>query len=61
MHEIDVDMVGLEPVEGLVELLGDDVGIDERRMRALADQHEIVARPRGRLPLAEQPSVLPSP
>ena len=37
VHEVDVDIVGLQPVERLRQLLADDVGIAERAVRALAD------------------------
>ena len=54
VHEIDVDIVGLQPVERLVSCLRDDVGIVERRVRALADHHDVVALDAAaRVPVAE--------
>ena len=54
VHEIDVDMVGLQPVERLGELLADHVGIAERRMRALADDHRLLAHAAVFQPFAKQ-------
>ena len=56
VHEVDVDVAGPQPVERLGELLADHIGIAERRMRALADQHDLVAHAARRQPLAEQRS-----
>ena len=55
VHEVDVDDVRLQPVERLGQLPGDDVGIAERRMRALADEDDVVAHAARCHPLAEQP------
>ncbi len=37
VHEIDVDIVGLQAIERLGELLADDIGVAERGVSALAD------------------------
>src|SRR5690606_13224701 len=54
MHEIDIDIIGLEAIQRLSELFADDVGIDQRRMGALADQHRVFAHAAAFLPVAEQ-------
>src|SRR5690606_7728194 len=55
MHEIDVDMVGLHALKRLRELPADLVGVVERGVNALADQHKGVALDAATpVPLAEE-------
>ena len=54
MHHVDLHPVGLQPVERLAELAGDHVGIDERRMGALAEDHHLVADAGGGEPVAHE-------
>ena len=53
MHEVDVHVVGLQPVEALAQLAGDRLRVAVRRVGTLADHHDVRTDATVADPLAE--------